>query len=330
MDEWEKLQLKLNGAYETLHLDSLKSFEDDRQKLINSSLETFHSDSVQAQIKELQKELNSPSIQNLFDTEDSYLKYSQPILDSITNNNLQSLQEKLSQSNYESYLKADVSPAMESLKFAEQSINELKNNSYLDVNKYSSSLDSALALSSINKDNLFNQAKELTSSVKKIETEMFQDKMNMLNQKRLEIPKMIEPIKIPKNPMIAQNKQIIGLLDMQSEALLSIGKYISSQNEKLDTQNEIIKEEIKDNKKSAKQAFWTAIGSIGVAVLATLWASWVTYDVYNKTDKSDSKNQEILLEHIDKSNIKENSKKQVEILNAILKAMENRKGGKND
>jgi len=330
MDEWKKLQLKLSETYDTLHLDSLKAFEDDKQKLINSSLETFHSDSVQSQIKELQKELNSTSIQNLFDTKDSYLKYSQPILDSIASNNLQSLQEKLAQSNYESYLKTDVSPAMEALKYVEQSINELKNNSYLDVNKYASSLDSALALNSINKDNLLNQAKELTSSVKKIETDMFQDKMNMLNQRRLEIPKMIEPIKIPKNPMIAQNNQIIGLLDMQSETLLSIGKYISSQNEKLDTQNEIIKEEIKDNKKSAKQAFWTAIGSIGVAVLATLWASWVTYDVYNKTDKSDRQSQEILLKHLSKISLKENSEKKIEILNAILKAIKNRKGGKND
>jgi len=317
MDEWEKLQLKLNGAYDTLHLDSLKAFEDERQKLINTSLESFHSDSIQEQVKEMQKELNSTGMQNLFSTDDSYLKYSEPILDSITSDNFQSLQKELSQT-YESYLKTDVSPAMEALKYAEQSIGELHSNPYLDVNKYASSINSALALSNINKDDLFNPAKDLTASIKKIETDMFQDKMDMLDKRRLEIPKIIEPI---KNPMIGQNKQIIELLDTQSETLVSIGKYISSQNEKLDTQNEIIKEEIKDNKVSARQAFWTAIGSIGISILATLWASWVTYDVYNKTDKSGNENQEILLEHIDKSNLKEISYKQVEVLNSILKVM---------
>ncbi|CAA6820482.1 MAG: Unknown protein [uncultured Sulfurovum sp.] len=322
MDEWEKLQLKLNGAYDMLHLDSLKTFEDDRKKLIGTSLESYYSDSIQEKIKEMKKELSSSGMQNLFDTHDNYLKYSQPILDAIKNDNLQSLQDKLEYSTYESYLKADVSPAMKALKYVEESIGALKNTSYLDVDKYASSLDSVLALNSIKKDNLLSQAKELTTSVKKIETDMFQDKMDMLNQRRVEIPKMIEPIKIPENPMIGQNKQIIELLDTQSEILVSIGKYISSQNEKLDTQNEIIKEEIKDNKSSARQAFWTAIGSIGVAVFATFLASWITYDVYTKTDNSDNKNQKILLEYMDKTSVKESSEKQVEILNAILKSMD--------
>jgi hypothetical protein len=96
-----------------------------------------------------------------------------------------------------------------------------------------------------------------------------------------------------------------------------MGQYISSQNEKLDTQNKIMEEEIKDNKKSVKQAFWTAVGSIAVAILATIWSIWVTYDIYDKTDKSDKDNQRTLLKHMDKNNIETSIQKQTRVLNNI-------------
>jgi len=318
MDEWEKLKIKLDSAYDTLGLDTLKKFEDDRKLLVNTSISEFQTEAIQSKLTEIQDLVSSSSMQNLFDSKSDYLKYSESIMDTIENKHFKDLQEELS-STYESYLKTNISPAMDALKYVDNSIKELqKNDSYLDMNKYASSIASSLTFNTDVKDDLLQSAKELTSSSKKIETDMFVDKMNMLDTQRLAIPN----IKIPKNPMIGQNEKIIALLNTQSEALVSIGKYISSQNEKLDSQNEIIKEEIKDNKSSAKQAFRTAIWSIGIAILATLLGSWITYDVYKKTDKSDNENQKILLEHIDKANVVESNRKQVEALTNILKAIQ--------
>jgi len=165
-------------------------------------------------------------------------------------------------------------------------------------------------------------SKALIEAMKKTETEMFQDKMEKLNAERLEVPRMMEPRKIPKNPMIQQNNQIIELLDLQNETLISVAKYISSQNEKLDTQNKIVEVEIKNNKKSAKQAFWTAIASIAIAILATIGAILVSYDIYKKEDKSNNMQHIELLQLINKNDKLDLTKKQNEILNNILKAIE--------
>ena len=301
---------KLKHQIKNPVLKELNRFEEERKKALIGS----------TNLSDLQKTLKSPVFQSIFKTQNDYEKYTSSTLENIATKNYQSLQKELEKS-CKPYLKVDAQRAMEALGYTNKSISELTKNPYLDQDKYGSYIQDALK----NIDRSFNlpeSVKTLTASMKKIESDMFQDKMKKLNEQRFDISKIAtKPIKIPENPMIKQNKQIIKLLDMQNEALVSTGQYISSQNEKLDTQNKIIEEEIKHNKKSAKQAFWTAIGSIGIAILATIWSVWVTYDIYDKTDKSDNKNHKILLEHIDKNNNIFINQKQTEVLNSIEETM---------
>ena len=317
------LKKSVDNVYTNPMLREIKRLDDDRKKIIESIQRSLPSTDAINDLKNLLKHSGLP---NAFKTIDGYKEYSNPLLDSIANKDYELLQKEL-QNTYTPYLKTSVSQALDAIGYAKKSIAELTGNSYLDVNKYSPSISSALSEMEKAQD-LLNPAKLLTASIKQIETDMFQDKMDMLNERRVELPRMMEAIKIPENPMIKQNEIIIASLDVQNETLVSIGKYISSQNEKLDTQNINIEEEIKENKKSAKKAFWTAIASIFIAIVATVWAIWVSYDVYNKEDKSNNKQHQEVMKLLDNINNKSNgdivkaSDKQVEVLSAILKAIE--------
>ena len=319
----DELKKSVDNAYANPMLHELKRLKEDKKNIVESLVGS--SSAVDA-INDLQNLLKNSGLQEAFKTIDDYKKYSDPLLDSIVNKDYMLLQKELN-SAYTPYLKTSVSQAMDAIGYAEKSIAELTRNTYLDVNKYSPSISSALKEMEKAQD-LFKPAKSLTASMKQIETDMFQDKMDMLHERRIELPRMMEAIEIPENPMIKQNEEIITSLDVQNETLISVSKYISSQNEKLDTQNKNIENEIKANKESAITAFRTAVASIFIAIFATLWAIWVSYDVYNKENQSNNKQHQEVMELLSNLNDKGNadivksSDKQVEVLNAILKAMQ--------
>ncbi len=319
----DDLKKSVDTAYTNPMLHELKRLEEDKKNIFEGLTGSFPATDT---INDLQNLLKHSGLSDAFKTIDDYKKYSDPLLDSIVNKDYVSLQKELKNA-YTPYLKTSVSQAMDAIGYAEKSIEELTGNTYLDVNKYSPSISSSLSEMAKAQD-LLKPTKSLTASMKQIETDMFQDKMAMLNERRIELPRMMEAIEIPENPMIKQNEEIITSLDVQNETLVLIGQYISSQNEKLDTQNKIVEEEIKVNKESAKNALWTAIASIFIAIVATVWAIWVSYDVYNKENKSNNKQHQEVMKLLgnlnDKGNgdIVKSSDKQVEVLNAILKAMQ--------
>jgi len=317
----DKLKKELDKKYQNPVLLELKKLEKEKQNVLDGFAGLNTSKNA---ISDLQTTLASSTFQGAFKTINDYAKYTNPLLDDIRKKDYVSLRKELNKS-LTPYIKTEVERAMEALSYTEKSLLELSKGIYPDADKYSRDISSALKNMGIN-NNLLEPAKSLTESMKKIETNMFQDKMEKLNAQRLEIPKMMEPVQIPKNPMINQNEQIIKLLDIQNETLVSVGKYISSQNEKLDTQNKIVEEEIGANKVAAKQAFWTAVISIFISIIATLGAIWISYDIYTKEDVSSNKQHAELLQSITRTKKSDTTQKQTNILNKILMAIESKNG----
>ncbi len=313
----DKLKKEFDKKYQNSSLSELVKLEKEKKTILDSVGGLNVSEDA---INHLQNTLASSAFKEVFKTANDYAKYTNPLLKEIKQKDYLSLQQQLDKS-ISPYIKTEVKRATEALDYVGKTLSELDKSTYHHADKYRSDISSALKEVDIN-NNLLADAKSLTESMKKIETDMFQDKMDRLNERRLEIPKMMEPINIPENLMIKQNSQMIKLLDTQKETLISIGQYISSQNEKLDTQNKIVEQEIKNNKESAKQAFWTAIASIVIAILATFGAIFVSYNIYDKEDKSSNIQHTELLQSINKNNKLDLIKKQTEVLNNILKAVE--------
>jgi hypothetical protein len=313
----DKLKKELDNKYKNSVIGEIKRFEEERQRVLDSFSGKITSKSA---ISDLQNTLKSSTLQTAFKTASDYTKYTNPLLEDIRKKDYQSLQEELKKS-FTPYIKTEAQRAIEALDYTKKSLSELTKNVYPQADRYGADISIELKNMGIN-NNLLMSAKALTESMKKIETDMFKDKMEQQNIKRLEVPRMMESIKFPENPMIKQNKQIIKLLDIQNETLVSVGQYISSQNEKLDTQNKIVEEEIKDNKQAAKQAFWTAVVSIGIAIVTTIWAGWASYDIYSKEDKSSNIQHTELLKLINYSGKSDLIKEQTVILNKMLKAIE--------
>jgi len=314
----DKLKKEFENTYKNPALKELKRLEKERQSILDSVAGLPMPKSA---VTDLQNTLTSGAFQSAFKTVDDYKQYSNPLLEDIAKKDYQALQREL-EKTYKPYLKKDISLALESLSSAKDTFDKLTTGSSLrGLEEYGNDISMAMRSIAENKE-LLDPAKKLTSSLKSLESNIFADKMGSLNERRLDLHRIHEPIKIPKNPMMEQNEKIIGQLDIQNEALTSIGTYISSQNEKLDRQNKIVEEEIKDNKESAKKAFWTAIASIFIAILATFGSIWVSYDVYNKEDTSNNLQYKELLQSISKNDKSDLTIKQTKVLNKILKAME--------
>ena len=179
-------------------LKELNRFEEERQKALLGTMN----------LSDFQKTLKSPIFQSAFKTQKDYNKYTSSMLGDIAKNNYPSLQEKLKES-YKPYLGSGAKRATEALGYANKSISELTKNPYLNQDKYGSYMQDVFK----NLDGSYNlpeSVKTLTSSMKKIESEMFQDKMKNLDDQRFDVSKIaIKPIKIPENPMINKINKLL-------------------------------------------------------------------------------------------------------------------------
>lgn len=121
------------------------------------------------------------------------------------------------------------------------------------------------------------------------------------SERVLDLPR-IELPRIENSPIYKQNEKLIEKSDKQVTLLKDMSKYMASQTEKLEFQNEITSQQIKANNSSAKVAFWTAIFSIAVAVIFSIAGIGLTYYVFQEEDKSDNKNHTELMKSIEANN----------------------------
>lgn len=306
---------ELKKAYESPLFNEVKKLEEDRKRILESAL---GSSSLEHSVNDMQKVLKSTGFQDAFKTVEDYKKYTQPILEDIEKNDYEALQKELVKS-YEPFLKPDISTTLKSLGIAKDSLSRIAEQA-AGLNDYSSSISQALKDIARNND-VMDASKRLTSSLRTLDTDMLHHKMDELDHRRLEI-KNLPSIDIPRNPVVEQNKRIIEQLDIQNEALTSIGSYISSQNKKLDIQNEIVKEQIEENKSSANRALWIAVISVIISIISTFGAMWVSYDVYGKENKSNDLQHKEVIQQIKDNDTSNLSTKQIQVLNSIMRTLQ--------
>jgi hypothetical protein len=140
--EIDSLDSKLNKLYENdITLNYIKQYEEDRKKLLAP-----HSvDTISSELKNLKESLSNINIKNAFPSNEAYIKYSEPILNTIKTNDYSNLQKLISEpfrpnlrNDYEQVLKAteiflDSSKKVMNLGLAEQSYYDKLNES---IEKY--------------------------------------------------------------------------------------------------------------------------------------------------------------------------------------------------
>ena len=140
--EIDSLDSKLNKLYENdITLNYIKQYEEDRKKLLalNSG------DTISSELENLKESLSNINIKNAFPSNEAYIKYSEPILNTIKTNDYSNLQKLISEpfrpnlrNDYEQVLKAteiflDSSKKVMNLGLAEQSYYDKLNES---IEKY--------------------------------------------------------------------------------------------------------------------------------------------------------------------------------------------------
>lgn len=316
----EELQKQLDEVYESPTFKAIKELEKDKKSfLVTSSI----SEMAKMKKDELEKLISDTSFQNAFKTAQDYKKYTSPILESLQTNNFQELQESLSKS-YESLLKPQISETWKTLAESQAKLSDYANIGTFKIDdSLGSSIKSALEGIKANED-LLGDTKKLNSAFGQLDTTRFRETISEFEEER----KLLETqpyhfqglptIEIPKNPLfdvIEQNEKIINHMDLQNKSLLEIGKYLANQNDKLDQQNNITEQQIKENDKSSKKALHIAIISILISIFASIGAIYVSYDIYNKEDISNNAQHEELLQKIDTTN---NMTEQNELLKQLL------------
>lgn len=303
----EDLQKQLDEVYESPTLKLIKDLEKNRSYILATS---SFGEMLESKKVEVEKLISSSSFQDMFKSSTDYINFTSPILNSLQQNSLQDLQNSISIS-YEPYLKPQVSETLKALAESQLKLSGYANIGNTKIDDYlGSSIKSALESIIVN-ENLLDSAKKLSSSLGQIDTNMFRDTISKLEEERklLEVkPYQFHEsmnIEIPKNPIcdvIEQNEKIISHMDLQNKSLIEIGKYLATQNEKLDQQNNITEQQIKANDKSSKKALWIAIISIVISIVVSMGSIYVSYDVYNKEEISNNVQYEELLKKIDGSN----------------------------
>ncbi|MDN5100330.1 hypothetical protein O8C83_05800 [Aliarcobacter butzleri] len=140
--EIDSLDSKLNKLYENdITLNYIKQYEEDRKKLLAP-----HSvDTISSELENLKESLSNINIKNAFPSTEAYIKYSEPILNTIKTNDYNNFQKLISEpfrpnlkNDYEQVLKAteiflDSSKKVMNLGLAEQSYYDKLNES---IEKY--------------------------------------------------------------------------------------------------------------------------------------------------------------------------------------------------
>ncbi len=92
--EIDSLDSKLNKLYENdITLNYIKQYEEDRKKLLAP-----HSvDTISSELKNLKESLSNINIKNAFPSAEAYIKYSEPILNTIKTNDYSNFQKLISE-----------------------------------------------------------------------------------------------------------------------------------------------------------------------------------------------------------------------------------------
>lgn len=318
----DSLSEQLNEVYKSdTTLDYLKQFQEDRKILsqIDFTTAALLEPTMQDKIANIESLIGSAAIQEAFKSHTDYESYANPILSSIHDKDYSSLQESMKIAT-ESLISNDY---LQTIKATDMLSNTIEKAKVMGFNEHIDSYSSKLAdtISQYTRDTKLNVAQDMLGLASTIDTDMFQYDIkateNMDRDFTMKPPDIDDIAKhIPTFEMPKYEDTIMGKADKQLLVLEKLALYISSQTEKIEFQNEIatsqnnklkeqnviIKDQVKDTAKTSKTAFWTAICSIGVAVMFSIITILQANYIYMEEDKSDNKNYERVIELLKANN----------------------------
>lgn len=302
-----KISQELQKAYENPTLSTIKRLQEDQQSLLSSSISQWNTPSIQQKIQEYEKLLKEPGLAAAFATQQDYEKYTKPLLSLLESHEYQTAQKNLQD------LKPRIKPEYYAIESAIEQLQKTLDtpsiNSTLQhipkLSQYESSISKAIESISKN-EALLTSSKQLFNAGKGLAHDSIQQRMNEHQVENARIMHIELPdIKIPENPLINLNRQIVEIGNIQNEMLKDISDQMRLQNEytdkeiqALEYQNEIAKEQISDNKKSSRNAVRVAIASVIMSIVVSGISIWATYDIYNKEKKENDDDTHKLLKAI--------------------------------
>lgn len=283
---------KLRGQLESLSnspiIKAIKDFENSINKISNiTKISTLEQEAIK-----LQKSMDNDYFKSIFKSQEEYKKLMNSINNALSSKDLLKLKKTIP-FNYEKMIQS----------------------SYIDsINKYKKLYE---GLNATNLEKIYGiDTKELSSQISSLNTNLFKKSLDILNKERENITN-VTPIKsklikieFPKNPIfdvIEQNEKIIKHLDL-------IGKTLNQTSSYIQTQNLLTQQQIDENRKSSRQAFWVALFSILIAIAVALFNIWLS-----KTSAIEiNQHHKELLNALDSSSILKQQNEQSKILEVIM------------
>ena len=283
-----KLREQLDSLSNSPIIKAIKDFENSANKILNiTKISTLGQEAIK-----LQKSMNNDYFKSIFKSQEEYKKLMNSINDALSIKDLSKL-KKVIPLNYEKIIQP----------------------SYMDsINKYKKIYN---VLNTANLEKICGiDIKELNSQISSLNTDLFKSSLDVLNKERENITNVIPvknkstKIKFLKNPIfdvIEQNEKIIKHLDL-------IGKTLNQTSSYIQTQNLLTQQQIDENRKSSRQAFWVAIISIFIAIAVALLNIWLS-----KTSAIEiNQHHKELLNALDSSSILKQQNEQSKILEVIM------------
>jgi len=302
-----KISQDLKKAYDNPIFNAINKLHKDQQSLLSSAVSQWNTPSLQEKIREYEKLLKEPCLAAAFATQQDYEKYTKPLLSLLKSKEYQTTKKTLE--SLKLRIKPEYSAVESAISQLQKTIDTQSVNSVLQkipkLSEYKSSISKAMKSISKNQD-LLASSKQLFIAGKGLANDSIQQRMNDYEAKNTRIMhREIPNIKIPVNPLVDLNKQIIQVETLQNEMLKDVSEQMSLQNEytdkeiqTLEYQNEIANKQISDNKKSSRNAVWIAIASMIISIVVSGVNIWATYDVFSLEKEGNDKDNQKLIKAI--------------------------------
>lgn len=283
-----KLREQLESLSNSPIIKAIKDFENSVNKISNiTKISTLEQEAIK-----LQKSMDNDYFKSIFKSQEEYKKLMNSINNALSSKDLSKLKKTIP-FNYEKMIQS----------------------SYIDsINKYKKLYE---GLNTTNLEKIYGiDTKELSSQISSLNTNLFKNSLDVLNKERENITNVIPvkskstKIEFPKNPIfdvIEQNEKIIKHLDI-------IGKTLNQTSSYIQTQNLLTQQQIDENRKSSRQAFWVAFFSILISIAVALFNIWLS-----KTSAIEiNQHHKELLNALDSSSILKQQNEQSKILEVIM------------
>ena len=283
-----KLREQLESLSNSPIIKAIKDFENSVNKISNiTKISTLEQEAIK-----LQKSMDNDYFKSIFKSQEEYKKLMNSVNNALSSKDLSKL-KKTVPFNYEKMIQS----------------------SYMDsINKYKKLYE---GLNTANLEKVYGiDTKGLNSQISSLNTNLFKNSLDVLNKERENITNVtpiknkLTKIEFPKNPIfdvIEQNEKIIKHLDL-------IGKTLNQTSSYIQTQNLLTQQQIDENRKSSRQAFWVALFSILIAIAVALFNIWLS-----KTSAIEiNQHHKELLNALDSSSILKQQNEQSKILEVIM------------